>query len=304
MSSRTTHMTTYQRSWRKKGWLFVAPAALILLWIVIFPLVSGIAYSFTDYNGLDTDISFTGLKNFSDIIKDKNFFLILKNTFVVSAIYIVLLNCMAVFLSVILMRVGKGFGNFVKSMLYIPCLIAMSIVGFIWRLLYNYSDGLINRFFRMISEKSIQDWLGNPDLVLGSTSIAIVWFALGYYMVIYCAGLMAIPVDLYEVADIEGATKWQTFRHVTLPLLAPSITINVVLSSMAILSCFDLPYVLTAGGGPGYYGTTIAISVYRLAYVSRQMGKSFAMAAILAIISMIIAAIELRILLKREVLNQ
>ena len=301
MSSGISYLTTYQRKWRIRGLLFIAPAALILFGIVIYSLFSGIGYAFTDYDGISSDASYVGLKNFKDIFADRNFWLIIKNTFIVSGIYIVLLNILAIFLSVLLMRVGKKFGNFVKSMLYIPCLIAMSIVGFIWRLLYNYNNGLVNGFLKIFSDDLIQDWLGDPMLVLGSTSISIVWFALGYYMVIYYAGLVAIPVSYYEVADIEGANSFQTFRHVTFPLLAPSITINIVLSSMAILSCFDLPYVLTAGGGPGYFGTTIAISVYRLAYVSRQMGKSFAMAAVLAIISLVIAAIELKILLRKEV---
>lgn len=300
VSSKNVALATYQEGWKWKGFLFIAPAAIVLFIMVIYPLISGVGYAFTDYDGLNQDINFVGLENFKAIISDNNFWLIVKNTIIVSAIYVITLNILAVFLSVLIMRVGKIFGNLVKSVLYIPCLIAMAIVGFIWRLIYNYNDGILNKFLSIFKHGLIQDWLGNPNLVLISTSLSIVWFALGYYMVIYCAGLMSIPVDLYEVADIEGAGRWQTFKKVTLPLLAPSITINVVLSSMAIFACFDLPYVLTAGGGPGYYGTTLAISVYRLAYVSRQMGKSFAMAAILAVFSIVIAIIELKLLLKKE----
>lgn len=293
--------TIYQRKWRWSGILFILPAAITLCLFVIYPLIRGFIYAFTNYDGYSASFRFVGFQNFISIFSDKDFWLIMKNTFVLAIVYVVVLNILGVIFSVLLLRVGKKFSNTVKSILYLPCLIPMVVVGFVWKLMYDYNNGLINNAFSILKLTfAKQDWLGNPKLVILSTCITVIWYALGYYMVIYCAGLMGIPVEFYEVSDIEGASRWQEFKYVTVPLLAPAITINVVLSTIAILGCFDLPYTLTGGGGPGYFGTTLAIGIYSLFYSSLRAGKAFAMSAVLAVIAIVIAVIELRILIKRE----
>jgi ABC-type sugar transport system permease subunit len=293
--------TSYTDRWRIKGLLFTLPAILILLCFIFYPLALNIGYCFTDFDGINSVANFVGLKNFRDIFSDPNFFLVIENTFKLGIIYVVGLNTLALLLSVMLVKVGGNFSNIAKSILYFPCLLSGVIVGFIWRLIYDSRKGLLNQTLRFLGlEVLAKDWLGDIPLVLPSVGLTIIWFALGYYIVIYYAGLVSIPTDLYEASTVEGANSWQEFWSITLPLLAPSITINVVLTTISILSTFDLPFTLTAGGGPGYYGTTISIMIYTTAYEYMQSGKAFAFATVLAIIAMAIALAELKILLKRE----
>lgn len=300
--SRLMRGTVYQRKWRKLGILMALPAMLLVILLVFIPLIMNIGYSLTDYT-VNSDVpKFIGFANFVSIFQDPDFGLICSNTIKLALLYVVGLNTLAIALAILIANVGKVLGNTIKSILYFPCLLAMAVVGFVWRIIFNYNNGIINRLLIMLgmSKDAVPEWLGDPNLIMVSTSIAIIWYALGYYIVIYYAGLMSISPDLYEVSSIEGATKWQEFRKVTLPMLAPSITINVVLTTMAIIGSFDLPYTLTNGGGPGQYGTVIPIWIYRLYFNNMQYGKALALAVILAVIAMIVAVIELKILLKRE----
>ena len=294
--------TVYQRQWRRAGLLMAAPAMLTIVLFVFVPLLMNVGYALTDYNVTSTVPRFIGLTNFKNIINDPDFGLVCKNTIQLALLYVVGLNVLAILLSVLVVQLGNGLGTAIKSILYFPCLLAMVVVGFIWRILFNYNSGVINRVLEAIHvpEALIPEWLGDPKMIIISCSITIIWYALGYYVVIYYAGLMNIPPELYEVSSIEGANKWQEFTKVTLPLLAPSITINVVLTTMAIIGNFDLPYALTNGGGPGKYGTTIPIWIYQLYFKNYQYGKAIALAVLLALFAIIVALIELKILLKRE----
>ena len=300
--SRLMRGTVYQRKWRKLGVLMALPAMILVSAFVFIPLIMNIGYSLTDYT-VNSDVpNFIGFANFVSIFQDPDFGLICSNTIKLALLYVVGLNTLAIALAILIANVGKVMGNTIKSILYFPCLLAMAVVGFVWRIIFNYNNGIINRMLMMLgmSKDTVPEWLGDPNLIMISTSIAIIWYALGYYIVIYYAGLMSISPDLYEVSSIEGATKWQEFRKVTLPMLAPSITINVVLTTMAIIGSFDLPYTLTNGGGPGQYCTVIPIWIYRLYFTNMQYGKALALAVILAVIAMVVAVIELKILLKRE----
>ncbi len=292
----------YTKSWRRAGLLMALPAMLTIVVFVFLPLAMNVGYSLTDYNVSSLIPNFIGLNNFKSIINDPDFGLVCKNTIVLALIYVVGLNSLAILISVLIARVGRTFGNFVKSVLYFSCLLAMVVVGFIWRVLFNYTNGIINKVLSVfMPESMIPEWLGNPNIIMTSIGITVIWFALGYYVVIYYAGLMSIPTDLYEVSNIEGANSFQEFRYVTLPLLAPSITINVVLTTMAIIATFDLPFALTSGGGPGKFGTTIPIWIYQMYFMNYQYGKAIALSCFLAVIAIIVAIIELKILLKREV---
>jgi multiple sugar transport system permease protein len=293
----------YKKSWARVGLLMSLPAILSIATFVVIPLFMNIGYSLTDYSVSSIVPRFVGLNNFRSIINDMNFKLVIKNTIQLALLYVIGLNTLAIFISVLIVRVSRELGNFVKSILYFPCLLAMVVVGFIWRILFNYTHGIINKALMLIGipESAVPEWLGDPKMIILSIGITIIWYALGYYVVIYYAGLMAIPIELYEVSNIEGANKWQEFLYVTLPLLAPSITINVVLTSMAIIGSFDLPYTLTNGGGPGKYGTTLPVWIYQTYFHDYQYGKALAQAVMLTGVAIVIAVIELKILLKREV---
>lgn len=293
---------SFTDSWSTLGVLYVMPTLLAITIFVIIPICMNFWLAFTNYKGFGEPFRFIGLFNFRDLFTDSNFWLVLANTGKLLLIYVVALNVLAIIFAVLINNVGRRFGNFVKSLLYFPCLLAGVVVGFVWRLILNYQDGLLNATLRAIGLDSLaSNWLGESYLVIPVVSLVIVWFATGYYTVIYYAGLMNISPEYYEVCEIEGANGWQQFRYVTIPLLAPSITINVVLSTMGVLGSYDLPNALTAGGGPGYYGTTIAMLVFRTVYEKFQYGRALAVAVVMVFIAVILAYYELKLLLKREV---
>lgn len=280
------------------GILMTLPSFIVILVFFLIPLASTIKYSFTDWNGVSAQYRFIGLDNFIGVVTDTCFKQIVFNTVYLIVLYVPVLNVLALIFAVLIFNIGRKIGNIVKSVLFFPCLLSMVVVGFIWKLLFNYNSGLINQLLKKIGLGFLAtDWLGQASTVLPSMSVSIIWFAMGYYLVIYTAGLMTIPKELYEASDVAGANAVQKFFHITIPLLAQSITINVVLSTIGIISCFDLPFVLTEGG-PGYLSETIALKVYHYAFASQQHGYSLALAIMLAVLAIVIALIELKLLLK------
>jgi len=299
---RLRRSSTFTDRWAAQGMLFMLPALLLVAVFIILPVALNVFLAFTNYKGFGVPYRFIGLANFRSIFTDSSFYLVLGNTFKLLLIYVVVLNVVAVFLAVKIVDTGTHFGNFMKALLYFPCLLAPIIVGFVWRMILNYQRGVINVSLRAVGLDVLAlNWLGEPGLVIPIISLVIVWFATGYYTIIYYAGLMAISPEYYEVATIEGASGPQKFRYVTLPLLAPAITINVVLSTMGVLGAFDLPTSISSGGGPGYYGTTIALLVIRYVYDTFQEGKALSVAVVMALIAIVFAYIELKLLVRREV---
>ena len=298
----TKGTSSFTDKWAVQGFLFVLPAVFFVSVFIIVPVFMNVFLAFTNYKGFGVDYRFIGLHNFRSIFTDSSFWLVLGNTLKLLLIYVVVLNVVAVFLAVLIVDMGEGFGNFIKSLIYFPCLLARVVVGFVWRMILNYQRGLVNVTFRNLGLDFLAvNWLGEKDLVIPIMGLVIVWFATGYYTIIYYAGLMAISPDYYEVATLEGANARQKFRYVTLPLLAPAITINVVLSTMGVLAAYDLPTSLSSGGGPGYHGTTLAILVIRYIYESYQTGKALSVAVVMALIAVVLAYFELKLLVRREV---
>jgi ABC-type sugar transport system permease subunit len=294
--------STFTDKWAAQGFLFILPALIFVAMFIIIPVILNFMLAFTNYRGFGVPYRWIGFANFTSIFTDESFWLVLGNTFKLLLFYVVALNVVAIFLAVRIVDTGVRFGNFIKALLYFPCLLAPIVVGFVWKLILNYQRGIVNAGLRGLGlDVLAQNWLGEPLLVIPVVSLVIVWFATGYYTIIYYAGVMAISPEYYEVATIEGATGPQKFRFVTLPLLAPAITINVVLSTMGVLGSYDLPTAISAGGGPGYYGTTLALLVVRYVYDTYQEGKALAVAVIMSLIAIVFAYFELKLLVKREV---
>ena len=278
--------------------LFVLPALLVILVFFLFPMLRSLRYSFTDWDGIARDASWVGLKNFIWVVTESSFRQVFINTFYLIVLYVPVLNVIALLLAVAVYNVGK-VGNLYKSVLFFPNVLSMTVVAFIWKIIYSY-NGILNQFFRAAGlEALVQDWLGQAATVLPAMSVSIIWFAIGYYLLIYLAGLYSVPVEIYESAEAEGVNGIQKLFRITIPLIAPSITINIILSTIGIITLFDLPFVLTRGG-PGYMSETIALRVYSYAFVTLQTGYALAMAVILGILAITITVVQLRFLRRRE----
>jgi ABC-type sugar transport system permease subunit len=278
--------------------LFVLPALAVVFVFFLLPMLRSLVYSFTNWDGIARTSRWIGLRNFQVVVSDSSFLQVVFNTLYLAVIYVPVLNVLALLLAVAVYNAGKA-GNVYKSMLFFPNLMSMTVVALIWRVIYTH-DGLLNQAFRAVGLKTlVLDWLGKPSTVLPAMSVTIIWFAMGYYLLIYLAGLNAVPVEIYECAEVEGVNPVQRLFRITIPLIAPSITINTVLSTIGIITLFDLPFVLTRGG-PGYMSETLALHVYFFAFVQLKTNYALALAVILGLFAVLITVIQLRLLRRRE----
>ena len=286
-----------------KAFFFALPALALMFVFYVYPMFLSVKYSFSDWNGISSHYNFIGLTNFLSVLKDENFMQVFVNTLLLAALYVPVLNLFAFLLALLIFDIGR-IGNLYKTVMFFPNLLSAVVVGFVWKLIYSYSNGLLNTFLNSIGlEFLAQEWLGQGSTVLPSLSATIVWFATGFYLIIYLAGLTGIPVEIYESTTIDGAGWFQKLFKVTIPMIASSITINLVISTISILQFFDLPYVLTQGG-PGYMSQTIALQVYNYAFYTLQQGKGMALSLLLTLFIISISLIQLKVLKKREEVNK
>lgn len=282
------------------GVVFVLPALLVILVFFIWPALLSFRFSFTDWNGINPKFNYVGFNNFVYILKSPQFKQLIYNTVFLIIVYVPVLNIMALLLAILIYDIGGKLANFYKVILYLPNILSMVVVGVIWRVIYNPVFGPLTYILEKLGLDSlVQDWIGQKSTVLPALSVSIIWCAVGFYLMIYLGGLSTIPRELYESASVDGIRWHQRIRYITLPMIAQSITINIVLSTIGILTVFDLPFVLT-GGGPGFSSQTMALMVYFYAFKYMQNGYAMALAIILTIVTMAFAVIQLKLLRRRE----
>ena len=294
----------YQNKKKEKRllpYLFMLPAILIFVFVYAGPMLATFVLGFTDWNGISPGFDFIGLNNFIKIFTDKNLMEPLLNTFEFTILTVVIQGILALLLAVALNKSFRG-RNFFRTVLYLPCVVSMVAVGYAWSLIFNPVMGplgLIAEHFGWQFLANIK-WLSDPQIVMYSIVLVNVWQWTGYNMVIYLAGLQSIPTHLYEAASIDGAGKVYQFFKITLPLVAPSITINVVLSTMGGLKAFDLMYVMT-NGGPGHASETFAMASVDAFFRQKNAGLGSAMAFLMFIMILFVSFVQNKLLSKREV---
>lgn len=279
---------------------FIAPAFIFFTLFIIVPTISSVYYSFTSWDGLNPEIKFVGLANYKEILTSDRFRNALKNTVILTVFISILENLMALTLALIVdsIRWGK---NFFRSAFYIPVLISGIVSGFIWKIMYNYNFGAINSMLESIGMGEFkQDWIGNPKLALIMVGVVLIWKGAGYYMIIYLAALQSVPTDVVEAAAIDGASPWQKFRAITVPLISGAFTINFTLSLINGLKVFDQISVMT-DGGPGFTTETIVYLLYKVGFNEGRQGFGTAVGIALLFIIIILNAIQQKFLKSREV---
>ncbi|WP_368191881.1 carbohydrate ABC transporter permease [Blautia sp. 1033sp1_1033st1_G9_1033SCRN_220408] len=242
-------------------WL-VVPAAVFILVFYILPIGLGLVLSFTNWNIKYPTMEFVGLENYINIWKDPEFQKALSNTLCFAAVILVARNVLALLLALALTQKLKT-ANILRSIFYLPSVLSYVVVGVIFKALFQMK-GLVNQFLGLFTGKPVLiDWIGNANLALPTVMLLDLWVWTGFHMMLYIAGIQSISKEYYEAAIVDGASAWQRFRKITLPLLASTIRMSVVLTLCGGLRVFDSVKVLT-NGGPGWASTTINIEVYKL----------------------------------------
>ncbi|MDN7228837.1 sugar ABC transporter permease [Planococcus liqunii] len=280
----------------KTIFLFFVPGLVLYSIFFLYPTVSALFYSFTDWDGFSDAFAFIGFDNFERAFTgDSIFRKTIGNNLKFMLVVVVFQTIVALAFAMILIKNSKTT-VFLRALYFFPTILSSVSVAFIWAFVYDPSLGILNQLLEGIGLGFIaQNWLGNANIAIYSLAITQVWFHAGQMLIVFVAGLQAIPQEMYEVAKIEGASKWQTFRSVTWPLLAPSATIVVAYTTIQSFKAFDLVFAMT-GGGPNNSTEIIATYIYDIAFRNYQFGYASAISVIFMIIIAIITFLQFKAL--------
>ena len=276
--------------------LLALPLAVFVA-LVVWPLFSSFYYSFTNWNGFDRNYDYVGFDNFAKIWTDRLFFNAVVNTSIWMVAAIILPTGLGLLLALLIDSKVPG-GRVFKTVFYLPICLSAIVVGQIWVWIYQPDWGLLNTVIEQLSgDRFNYAWLAKPDSALGAVIVAWSWQQTGLAMVIYLAGLTAIPKDMLEVCEIEGATTFQRTWIVVLPLLTPSTVVVIALSVINSLKGFDILYIMT-GGGPFNSSDTLAMHMYNESFKKYLMGYGSAISVVLFLIALTIIGVYFRQLKK------
>lgn len=278
----------------KGFWLFIAPSLFALIMVVLIPFIIGIYYTFTNWNGANPNYDFVGFSNYANLFKDVQFIYSFKITIIYTIASVITINLLGFGLAYFVTRNLKT-KNFLRTGFFMPNLIGGLILGFIWQFLFN-------SVFTSVGAKFGSTLLSTSLLQERTTAIIAMlivssWQYAGYIMVIYVAALENVPTDLIEASKIDGANGIQSFKHITLPMVAPSITICLFLTLANSFKLFDLNFSLT----PLKTTEMLSLNIYKEAFVSNSMGVGQAKAIIFFIFVTAISITQVYFTKKREV---
>jgi len=278
------------------AWLFMTPALLVLGVFTFYPILCGVLLAFFDFNllrhtpeGVLAPPRFVGLENFERLVHDRYFWMALRNS-LLYLLVVPVLQFLSVLVAVAVNQPLRGMRLF-RTALYLPVVTSVVVVGIAWKWVLR-SDGLANQVLAAVGVGRVAEWLGRPDLfpvpwltdpdgALFSVMFVTVWQGVGYYMILYLAGLQGISPELEEAARLDGAGFWDVFARVTLPLLRPTIALCTIISCISALKVFGEIYVMTAGG-PQNGTLTMVFYIYNRAFEGFEMGYSAAISLVLA----------------------
>ncbi len=279
--------------------VFLSPPLIVFSIFVLIPLINSFYYSFTNWNGFNSEYDFVGLENYTRIASDNLFQNSIFNTVIWLISAILIPTILGLLLALLIDSQVRG-SNFFKSIFYLPICLSAVVVGQIWIWIYQQEWGLLNIIINLFRENSFEyAWLSKPETSLYSVIIAWSWQQTALSMVIYLAGLTSIPKNLLEASQIEGANIFQRTFFIVIPLLIPATIIVVALSMINSLKGFDILYIMTQGG-PFHSSDTLAMHMYNESFRKYRMGYGSAISVVLFFIAVTIIGIYFRQLKKLD----
>ncbi len=262
----------------------VAPGLLTFIFAILAPICLSVYYGFTDYSGMGA-VNFIGLENYRELFKDKAFFMSLKNSLFLALGFIIIQHPIAIIVAAILDNLkGRAEGIF-RTVYFIPNVISVAIIAYLWKFIYNPSFGLLNNILKVFGYTKEVNWLGS-GMAIWSVLIVLIWHGFGWGMLIYYTGIKNIDSVLYEAAAIDGANARVSFLRITLPLMKPVIQVNVTLAIISALKQMETVYLLT-NGGPGNETQFMANYLYKQAFNSFKYGYGNAISVIFIVICLL-----------------
>jgi len=281
----------------RAAWLFLTPALGLISLFFFLPVAASFLLSFSDFDIYAiadlSNVRLVGLRNYARLIESPIFWIALKNTF-----YFVLVGgplTMAVSLGAALLLNVRlvRFKGFFRTLYFAPFITTLVAVAIVWRYLYHRQYGLMNYALGAVGIDPV-DWLGDPHWAMPAIILLAVWKNFGYSMLIFIAGLQAIPQELYEAADLDGAGPWHRFRHVTLPMLGPTLLFVGLITMIGFFQLFAEPYVMTQGG-PLQSTTSMVLLMYEEGFRWWRMGYAAAVAFVLFLVILAFMLVQRRL---------
>lgn len=284
-----------------KGWLdalgrysFVLPAVIFLVLFMIYPLVYTFNLSLFDVNAgnfLTGGAAFVGLENYVEFLASPNFLPSLLITLVFTIGSLVFQHSIG-FMFALFFNRGFPLSGLLRALMLVVWVLPAVVSASLWRWIFSGSYGLLNAFLGLIGLPTSEPWLVNPSTALAAVILANIWIGIPFHMMLLYAGLQGVPVQLYEAAQIDGASAWQRFWKITVPMMRPVIVIALLLGFVHTFKVFDLIYVMTAGG-PAGATNVLSIEVYKLSFEYFRFGDGAAAANILLVIPLLLSVVYL-----------
>lgn len=276
-----------RREWLAAA-LFLAPDVIGLLVFVAVPMVLSVVLGFYQVSGFG-EYKFIGLGNYRRMMDDPLFWESLRTTGLYVVVLVPVLFAVSLGLGLLIKQKLPGVGIF-RTVFFMPYVISLVVVGLLWKFMLDEQTGVVNRSLEAVGLEG-QSWLGDPSLALGVVIAISTWVMMGYYMIIFLAGLQEIPQEYYEAAKLDGAGPWTTFRRITWPLLRPTSFFVLMMSTIAaVTGGLELIFILT-NGGPANSTTLAVFYIYQQAFVFGEYGYAAAMGSILVLIMVACSAV-------------
>ena len=287
-----------KRRQARAAWLFLAPSLVILGIFVVYPMTQALYLSFTDYDVLNP-ATWIGAANYRELIGDEAFRNALVNTLYYAVVATPVSVILALACALLLNRRFplRGLG---RTAVFLPVVVGLAIVAIAWSFLLDPDIGLLSYWLSKVGVTADSGWLRDPNLAMPAVIMVGIWKNIGFYMVIYLAGLQSIPRDLYEAAEVDGASPWQRFRNVTWPLLANQTMLVTILCAIATLQAFDQIFVMTHGG-PFFRTETLVMLIYRQGFTEFRFGYAAAISWALVLLILVLSFIQFGYFRKRAV---
>lgn len=277
-----------------EAYLFILPILFLFAVFVVYPIAFNGYYSFFKWNGMSANKQFIGTANYIKLFKDPVFVKILSNFFIFAVITIISQAALGITFAFILVRKVK-LSTLFRTLIYLPVAITPTIVGNVFSRIYETNQGDLNMLLRSLHlDVLTQQWLADPKIALYAIAAVNIWQWTGYSMLMYYANMLNIPDDVYEAAVIDGASSFQQFFHISLPLLRSTHFTLFVMGALGSLKCFDLPFILT-NGGPNHATEFFSTYIYSKSFINFDQGMSSTIVIVLIALALIITIAQLKV---------
>ncbi len=276
----------------------VLPGIIVFLFAILVPICLSVYYGFTDYSGMGS-YSFIGIENYRQLAHDDAFWTSLKNSFLLAVGFICIQHPLALIVAAVLDKLGGKAEGFFRCVYFIPNVISVAVIAYLWKFIYNPDFGLLNNIIKAFGGKGDINWFSN-ETAIWAVLLVLIWHGFGWGMLIYYTGIKNIDPVLYEAAAIDGANQRQTFLKITLPLMKPVIQVNVTMAVISALKQMETVYLLT-NGGPGNSTQFTANYLYQQAFKAFKYGYGNAIGVIFIIICLLATVFLNKVFEERDI---